>query len=106
MGLPARSYYLKKGAKAEKLRQVYVEHVSAMLGLAGGQPAKAGAAAADVLRIETALATAAKTPVQRRDPHGRYNRVNREGLIKLAPSLDWAAYFNRPRAAWARGHSP
>jgi putative endopeptidase len=45
------------------------------------------------MRIETALAKASKTPVERRDPAGIYNKVDRAGLATLAPAIDWDAYF-------------
>jgi predicted metalloendopeptidase len=34
-----------------------------------------------------------KTRVQRRDPSGTYNKIDRAGLARLAPGWSWDAYF-------------
>lgn len=93
LGLPDRDYYLRDDESSKALRKRYEEHVRKMFELAGMKPKQAGEAAIDVLAIETDLAKASKTRVERRDPVGLYNKVDREGLPKLAGDFDWDAYF-------------
>ncbi|RYE92209.1 MAG: M13 family peptidase, partial [Myxococcales bacterium] len=93
LGLPDRDNYLDEDDKAKALRQAYVEHVERMMVLVGYNPKQAKDAAREVLAIETELARASKSRVERRDPKSLYNRVNRDGLAKLAPDLPWADYF-------------
>ena len=93
LGLPDRDYYVKDDEKSVGLRKKYVEHVEKMLTLSGYKPKDAKAAAADVMEIETALAKASKTRVERRDPKGLYNKIDRAGLAKTAPTFPWDAYF-------------
>jgi putative endopeptidase len=93
LGLPDRDYYVKEDDKSKTLRDAYVAHVERMLELGGYSAEDAKRAAQDVMQIETQLAEASKTRVERRDPKGLYNKVDRAGLVKLAPKLDWAAYF-------------
>src|SRR6185295_15816598 len=68
LGLPDRDYYLKKDPRSLKLREDYRKHVEAMLGLTGLPPASAAGGAKTVLRIETALADASQSRVDRRNP--------------------------------------
>ena len=93
LGLPDRDYYVRDDDKAKELRATYVGHVERMLGLAGLGPAEAKLATDDVMRLETALAKAQKTRVERRDPKSLYNKVDRAGVEKAAPALDWSAWF-------------
>ena len=43
--------------------------------------------------IETKLAGVSMTRVELRDIERRYNKFSQEGLAKLSPAIDWAAYF-------------
>jgi putative endopeptidase len=93
LGLPDRDYYLKADAKSEKIRQQYVAYMKQILMLLGENPEQANGDAAATMRIETNLATAQLTRVQRRDPHNVYHKMTIEQLAALAPSLDWKNYF-------------
>jgi putative endopeptidase len=64
-----------------------------MFTLLGDTPEKAQKEAADVMRIETALATGSMDRVEMRDPAKRYNVLTREQLAQLTPNYDWNAYF-------------
>ena len=51
------------------------------------------------MRIETALATASMTRVERRDPYKRKNKIKLADLEQMVPSFDWAAYFSHAEDA-------
>jgi putative endopeptidase len=93
LGLPDRDYYLKTDAKSVKLREQYVAYIQQLLTLAGESAEQAKADADATLRIETALAKASLTRVQRRDPHNTYHMMTIGELGQLAPALDWPHYF-------------
>jgi putative endopeptidase len=93
IGLPERDYYLKTDAKSKEIREKYKQHVTAMLTLAGTDPAKAAKAADKVVAIETALAGATLTKEDRRDPLKQYNKKSIAELASLAPSVNWQEYF-------------
>jgi len=93
LGLPDRDYYLKSDADKKKIKDFYVAHVEKMFKLAGFSAAESKTATDDVLRVETALATASKSREERRDPVGMYNKVDRPGLKESTPTIDWDAYF-------------
>ncbi len=93
LGLPDRDYYTKTDAKSVEIRARYVAHVERMLILAGDSPAAAKAGAAAVMRIETELAKASLTRVERRDPHKQDHKMTVDELQKIAPSFGWKVYF-------------
>ena len=93
LGLPDRDYYLKDDARMKDLRALYQDHAAKMLALAGAPEASARKQAQTVMTIETALAKASMDKVERRDPNKIYHRLERIGLMKLAPHFEWNAYF-------------
>jgi predicted metalloendopeptidase len=93
LGLPDRDYYLKDDEPTKRLREGYAGYVEKLLVLGGMKAADAKAAVKDILAIETALAKVSKTRVERRDPVGMYNRLDRAGVAKAAPSFPWDDYF-------------
>jgi predicted metalloendopeptidase len=93
LGLPDRDYYTKTDDKSKELRGQYVEHVKKMLTLLGDDAARAGGEAKTVLDIETKLAEASMTRVERRDPDATYHRMSQGELKTLTPNFAWDAYF-------------
>ncbi|HEY5675886.1 MAG TPA: M13 family metallopeptidase, partial [Myxococcales bacterium] len=91
LGLPDRDYYLKDDARSKEIREKYALHVQEMLRLSGEKDPAAGAQA--VLRMETALARASLTRVERRDPYKLYHKLDRAQLQALTPSLRWDRYL-------------
>src|SRR5260370_892397 len=93
LGLPDRDYYVKDDAKSKEIRERYVQHVQKMFELLGDSPEAAQKGAATVMRLETALANASMTRVERRDPYKRKNKIKVAELQALAPNFNWQAYF-------------
>jgi putative endopeptidase len=94
LGLPDRDYYFKTDPKSDTLRQAYVAHLSRVFQLVGVPAAKADADAKAVMALETALAESSMTLVMQRDPNAIYHKMSVADLQKLAPSIDWVAYFS------------
>ncbi len=93
LGLPDRDYYLKTDAKSVEMRAKYVAYIEQMLTLSGESAAAAKADAAAILRIETALAKASLSRVDRRDPYKTFHKMTVAQLTALTPVVDWPAYF-------------
>ncbi len=93
LGLPDRDYYTKTDANSVKLREQYSAYVQQLLGLAGETPERAKTDAEAILHIETMLAEAQLTRVERRDPHKIYHRLPLAGLTQLTPSVAWPQLF-------------
>ena len=95
LGLPDRDYYLEDDENKEATRQAYLAHVAAMFELLGETADQASHSAKTVMRIETALARASLTRVERRDPHKVYHRKSLQQLQQLAPAIDWMSLFSQ-----------
>jgi endothelin-converting enzyme/putative endopeptidase len=95
LGLPDRDDYLDQDPKSKDLREKYREHVVRTLQLVGDDAATAKATASLVMEIETTLARATLTRVERRDPYKVFHRVQLAELGKLAPAFDWKTYLAR-----------
>ncbi|HLG95505.1 MAG TPA: M13 family metallopeptidase [Bryobacteraceae bacterium] len=93
LGLPDRDYYTKTDPKSIETRQKYVEHVQRMFELLGEQPPAAKNDAATVMSIETALAQASLTRVDKRDPYKLFHKMTRAQLQALTPSFQWSVYY-------------
>jgi putative endopeptidase len=93
IGLPDRDYYTKDDAKSKEIRERYLQHVQKTFELLGDKPEIAKQNAETVMRIETALAGASMTRVERRDPYKRKNKIKLAELEQMAPSFDWPLYF-------------
>ncbi|MDM4768527.1 M13 family metallopeptidase [Pelomonas sp. SE-A7] len=92
LSLPDRDYYLAKDAKSARLRSQFEAHVAQLLELAGASPTAARSQARAVLKIETALARASLSKVDKRDPYKSFHAVDAKGLQALTPGFDWAQY--------------
>jgi endothelin-converting enzyme/putative endopeptidase len=93
LGLPDRDYYVNEDAKSKETRERYVDHVTAMFRLLGESGPYAAAQAKVVMEIETALAKASLTRVDRRDPYKLFHKMTRAELLKLTPDFDWESYW-------------
>jgi putative endopeptidase len=93
LGLPDRDYYTKTDDKSKQIRQQYEEHVAKMLALAGDDDAQAATEAKAIVELETNLAEASLTRVERRDPEKIYHKMNRSDLRTLTPNWSWEDYF-------------
>lgn len=95
LGLPERDYYFRPDPASAEVRAKYLAHVAATLALAGRPQAEAKAAAERIFAIETALAKASLTAVQRRNPEANYHFLPLDSLAAMTPSFAWTAYLER-----------
>jgi putative endopeptidase len=95
LGLPDRDYYTKDDDRSKEIRDKYVAHVARVFRLLGDGEAAAARNAATVMEMETALAKASLTRVDRRDPYKLFHKMDRKALDALTPAFDWGAYLGR-----------
>ena len=98
LGLPDRDYYTKDDPKSKEIREHYLLHVQKIFELLGDSPETAKANADTVMHMETDLANASMTRVDRRDPYKRKNKIKLEELDHLVPNFNWQAYFHELKA--------
>lgn len=94
LGLPDRDFYVLDD-KAE-LRQKYVDVVTRLLTLSGVDSGDAAEQAVDVMALETSMALASLTRVERRDPVATYNRVETVADLSSLTGevVDWPAFLS------------
>jgi putative endopeptidase len=97
LGMPDRDYYLKAEKRFVEAREKYHVHVAKMFELAGAKPDVAKANAETVFAFEKRLAEASLDNVALRDPLQQDHKTKFADLDKLAPSFNWAAYFDAGR---------
>jgi endothelin-converting enzyme/putative endopeptidase len=100
LGLPDRDYYVADDDRSKEMRAHYVAHVTTMLELIGEPHEKAAADAQTVMAMETALATASFTRVERRNPQNLNHKMSFAELQAMTPTFQWDDYLGR------RGVSP
>jgi putative endopeptidase len=93
LGLPDRDYYAKTDNKSEEIRQRYVQHVARMLGLIGESASDAKVDAETVMAIETAMAKASLTRVERRNPYNLRHKMSHSEFDHLSLAIDWSAFM-------------
>src|SRR6266571_4616731 len=81
LGLPDRDYYLRSDSTGRTLQ------------LSGDAPAAADSLAQRILALETALARASLTRVERRDPNANYHKMTLAAADSLTPNLAWTGFL-------------
>lgn len=94
LGLSDRDYYVKDDERSKEIRTEYVKHVAKMFELAGENNENAAKKASQVMSIETRLANASMTRLERRDPDKTYNKMKLDGLKELSARFNWQQFFN------------
>ena len=92
LSLPNRDYYTNADDKSKELREKFVAYAARMFMLLGDTDAQAKANADAVMRIETRLALASRTPVEERDPVTNFNKMSVADADKLATNFAWETY--------------
>jgi putative endopeptidase len=93
LGLPDRDYYTKTDARSQEIRQHYTAYMAKLLVLAGEPQGQADQYAAATMKIETALAKASLTRVERRNPYNTYHPMKIVAVDALVPALELGAYL-------------
>jgi endothelin-converting enzyme/putative endopeptidase len=93
LNLPEPGYYTADEADSVKARTAYHAHLERIFVMLGREPKPASAAADDVVQIETALAKASLSPLERRDRKAWYHEMSEVQLTELSPAFAWNTYF-------------
>ncbi len=93
MGMPDRDYYLNDDPRSADLRAKYIAYMTTVFKLIGNDETTSAGHAQKVMALETRLAKAAMSRLERRDPNKTYNKVSTAELAKLSPDFNWNRYF-------------
>ena len=98
LGLPDRDFYTRTDSASVARRAVYLHSATNLLKLAGDDDAMAAKHADAVMALETSLASASMTNVQRRDPKATYHKMAWDSLQALSPAFVWNDYLKSRNA--------
>jgi len=93
LGMNDRDYYTNTDERTSEIRNAYQIHLSKMFQLMGVDEITADKNAQTVLDIETRLAKASMTRLERRDPHATYNKMSYDEVKSRYNNLNWDLYF-------------
>lgn len=93
LGLPNKTYYFKTDSSGKAILKAYHNEIVQMLTLSGESKASAIKSAKDIIKFETKLAAASKSPVELRDPHANYHLLSTNAMDKIAPQLHWPEFI-------------
>ncbi len=93
LGLPSPEDYIKDDAKSKETREHYQAYAQRLFELLGEPQPAAARHAGVVLTLETALAKASLTPVERRDPYKTAHPMKRKEMQALTPAFQWDVYL-------------
>src|SRR2546429_4746047 len=92
--LPDRDYYVRDDSTARALRAAYLAYIGTILSTLGDEGPVIPSEAMHILRLETALAQASLTRVERRDPNANYHKLALAAADSLTPHVAWAAFLH------------
>ncbi len=93
LSLPDRDYYVKDDAESKRVREAYVKYIATMWKISGESAKAAAEMTGSIMKIETKLAKASMTRVERRDIEKQYNKRTIAKFSKEALGVDWEKYL-------------
>ena len=94
LGMPDRDYYIKDDPNTKSIKAAYVDFIKNIFSLIGEDSTTINSNVQKILNIETNLAKASMTRVERRDPQKTYHKMNIKQLSEITPDFNWEIYFN------------
>ena len=99
LGMTDRDYYVKQDFRSVEIRNNYEHFIEKMMILTGFSKTNALHAREVIMNIETLLAHASMTRLERRDPYATYNKMSLNALQQETPSFEWNKYFSEQNIA-------
>lgn len=92
--LPSREYYINKSTANDPVLSAYLEYLTRIGVLLGGDEPEVRRQANDVITLETELANIITPPDQRRDEQSIYHKMTVTELQATANFIDWLEFFS------------
>ena len=93
INLGEKEYYLDTDESTTAIREQYKLYITKLFTLAGFSEDEAKQKMADVMEVETAIAKASYSAVERRNPEANYHKMSYDDLKKTFSGIDWDAYL-------------
>lgn len=94
LGMGDRDYYLENSDHTVAVRDAYKNYLERIARLAGYSESEAKRLVGNTIEIETALANAAMSREELRDPAASYNPMSIDELATRYPNVDFRKYFS------------
>ncbi|XP_060561809.1 endothelin-converting enzyme homolog isoform X3 [Ruditapes philippinarum] len=94
LGLPERDYYLNKSVSEDKVLSAYLDYMTRVGVLLGGEENNTREQMLDVIEFETQLANITVPSEERRDEEQLYHKMTLGDVQKLAPFVNWIQLLN------------
>ena len=85
--LPQKSYYLDEDKATADIREAYKKHIVRMFTLFGFSEKAAQKKMQNIMKLETALAKASKSPAELRNPEANYHKMSRADFNERYPNV-------------------
>ena len=95
LGLGDRDYYIENGPREQEVRKAYEKYIRTIAKLSGYNKKEQDRMVKNVMEIETALAKAAMSREELRNPAASYNPMPMKEIAEKYPNVDLARYFDR-----------
>ena len=95
LGLPNRDYYTKTDDKSVEIQKKYLAYIERMLLQIGLEEDVVPSAAKEIMDLESSLARASMTNVERRNPEKTYNKMGFAELAILTPHFNWTGFLEK-----------
>lgn len=95
LGLGDRDYYLEDNENTNNIREAYKTFIKTITKLVGYDDAAQQRVVDNVIKIETALAKAAMTREELRNPIASYNPMTLDQIASEFPNVDLRRYFKK-----------
>lgn len=93
LGLPDKSYYFPKDERGENILAEYEKFITKLFVLTENSEEVAAQKAKNIIKVETEMAANSMDRVNLRDPHKTYHKMDKAGLQKLMPAINWQDFF-------------
>jgi putative endopeptidase len=93
IGMTDRDYYINQDPRSLEIKKNYELFIEKIFSLAGSSESESHQARITIMNIESQLAEASMTRLERRDPYATYNKMPLEQLSQLTPLFSWDEYL-------------
>ena len=93
LSLPDRSYYVDMDTRTVMVREKFTAHAANMFRMMGQDEVTAKKSAGQLMKLETALAKAARKRKDTRDPLKNYNKLSFKQFTSETPNLNWPLFM-------------
>jgi putative endopeptidase len=94
LSLPDRNFYIDTDSRSVLIRQKFINHLENTFNIIGYSNDKAKTSAADLMKLETAIANSSRKREDTRDPWANYHKITIKQLNESTPNIDWKIFMD------------